>query len=344
MFADARREGVVPHLIADLDRPIHPISDARAFADILRLIRQTRPHIVHTHTTKAGVLGRLAAMACRVPIIVHTFHGHVFSGYFSEIGSLAAVTLERILAAKTDRLVTLSPSLREDLLQRLRPAHPERVRVIPLGLPLQRLVAAARHTGRFRHHLGLSAEDCLFGIIARLVPVKNHALLIEAMSHLAARHPRLHLAIVGGGEQSSTLKHHAKELGLSDRIHFTGIFHPIEDVYADLDVLLLTSLNEGTPVVLMEALAAGCPIAATVVGGVADVLQQAGCGTRLPGDILGLVGVLSELASSRQQCYSLSPEVRIATAQRYSREKLAERTADLYRPLLEQRVSEYLTV
>ncbi|HNV72665.1 MAG TPA: glycosyltransferase, partial [Candidatus Ozemobacteraceae bacterium] len=248
---------------------------------------------------------------------------------------------ERVLATRTDRLITLSETLKIDLLKRLRSTKPNHIQVVPLGLPLEKLAASPRHTGRFRQSLGVDAKTCLWGIVARLVPVKNHALLLDTFARLARQHDTLHLAIVGGGELADSLRNRVRKLGLSHRVHFTGIFHPIEDVYADLDLLLLTSLNEGTPVVLMESLAAGCPAAATAVGGVADVFRDCGSGTLLPCDPEGLRRRLSVLVQSHSPAQSLSPEIRARVVERYSCTSLARRTAAVYAPLLAHRVPEY---
>jgi len=282
MLELAHAYGVDPAIVARLDRPVMPLSDFAAFQQIMREIRSFRPHIVHTHTTKAGILGRLAAVLCGVPAIFHTYHGFIFSGYFSQPVSQLIVGVERFLAGMTDRLITLTPSLAGELSQRLGLNGSKKIETVSLGLNLNKNLMTPRRSTGWRKSLNLSENHLLVGIVARLVPVKNHQLLLQAVAELTDSIPELHLAIIGGGELESSLRQQATASGISDRVHFCGLISEIEEVYADLDLLVLSSKNEGTPVVIIEALASGCPVAATNVGGVAELLEGGEYGAILP--------------------------------------------------------------
>ncbi|MFZ2959736.1 MAG: glycosyltransferase [Candidatus Ozemobacteraceae bacterium] len=377
MIGLARDLGVEPIIIPGLDRPIDPLKDLRAFAEILRLIIDFRPDIVHTHTAKAGILGRMAAVMCRVPVIVHTFHGHVFEGYFEKGVSRGIIGLERVLARLSDLIITLSPFLREDLLRYLRIPRSEKVRVVPLGLDLSSFLLAVRHKERkdnmpsilenseseacfaaeevrgsaaipniaenmvpqmpWRDGLGLPAESILLGIVARLVPVKNHCGLLDAFALLARKDARLHLAIVGGGECEEEIRKSVERHGLLGRVHLTGIESSIQRVYADLDLLVLASHNEGTPVVLIEALATGCPVAATDVGGVRELLDGGRLGAILRKNPAGFFEDLEGALRRLPQLEWAAHLGRLEIQDRFRIDHLVDHVADLYGEVLQRR-------
>lgn len=296
----ACRLGVDPIVIPWLGREISPLDDLRALLALIRLIWQERPHIVHTHTAKAGFLGRLAAFVCGVPVIVHTFHGHVFRGYFSPLKTRFFIWLERLAARLSSVILTVSEGLRDDLISfRIAPA--ERIRVIPLGLPLADLTHLDSLRGGFRHELGCSTGTPLVGIIGRLVPIKNHELFLTAAQYVLQAMPQVHFVIVGDGERRVELEALAAQMGLSEAVHFTGWRRDLPLIYADLDVVVISSHNEGTPVSLIEAMAAGVPVVSTSVGGVPDVLKGGELGTLVPpGDAEALAeAVLQALRAGR---------------------------------------------
>ncbi len=338
MLLWAESQGVVPDIIARLDRPVVPLSDFAAFQRIVREIRTFKPHVVHTHTTKAGILGRLAAVLCGVPAIFHTYHGFIFSGYFSEPVSQLIVGVERFLSGMTDKLITLTPKLAGELSSRLNLDSRRKIETVPLGLDLSRNLALARKSTGWRSHLGLGEKVFLAGIVARLVPVKNHAMLFTAIADLVRLLPDLHLAVIGGGELESELRKQAASMGISGHIHFCGIVENIEEVYADLDLLVLSSKNEGTPVVIIEALASGCPVAATRVGGVAEILENGAPGHILPVDQAGFTAKLRDaILSCRPECACLPMEFRRKWADCYSVDALSERIDAIYRKVLKVR-------
>ncbi len=259
--------------VPTLRRALHPIRDGLAFARIASLLRSFRPHVVHTHTAKAGTLGRLAARAVAAPVVVHTFHGHVLEGYFRPSVARAFVEIERRLARRTDAVLTVSPEVRADLLA-LGIGNTESVRLMPLGLPLERFSGFKAVGAGLRGELGIGSTVPLVGIVARLVPIKSHVTFLQAAAALARTRKDVHFVIVGDGERRSALEALAGQLGLVSRVHFLGWRADLEQIYAALDVVVLTSRNEGSPVALIEALAAGRAVVATRVGGVPDLVQQ----------------------------------------------------------------------
>lgn len=336
MLRIAEEFNIRPEIIPCFDRPISLWRDSVAFGQIVSHIREFRPHIVHTHTTKAGILGRMAAVLCHVPVIFHTFHGHVFSGYFSAKVSRGIVFLERILAGFTDRLITLTPGLKNDIRHHLRIGGGEKIEVIPLGLALEKNLQTARQSSGWRRQLGLDDSAFLAGIVARLVPVKNHKMLLDAVARIAPRFDNLQLAIVGGGELEAQLRSHTARLGLEKRVHFCGVVRDMEAVYSDLDLLVLSSRNEGTPVVIIEALASGCPVAATRVGGIEEVLERGKYGS-----ILGETdeSFTADLFVAMQKAgkTTLCDFTRREIAEKYTIDTLIGRVHNLYRKFLKLR-------
>ena len=276
----------VPVRRVPLVRPVRPAADLHALTSIRRLVKDSEPCLVHTHMAKAGSIGRLAALSSsrsHRPKLVHTFHGHVLQGYFGGAQQRGFLQMERFLARHTDALVAVSPEVRDELVD-LGVGKPSQYLVIPLGLDLDRfLVVGSRGgaPGQLRRALGLSAGTPLAGAVGRLVPVKDHATLFKAL----AATPELHLAVLGDGELRPTLEGLARDLGIAGRTHFTGWWADVPSALADLDVVVLSSRSEGTPVALIEALAAARPVVATDVGGVRHVVQDGETGWLCrPGD------------------------------------------------------------
>jgi glycosyltransferase involved in cell wall biosynthesis len=264
--------------IPALGRRIDILSDWSALRAVARQITAFRPQIVHTHTAKAGMIGRLAAVVRRPganrPRLVHTFHGHVLTGYFDPLEQAAIRWLERQLGHHaSDATIVLSPSQRDDIVDRFRVAPAHRVHVVPLGLDLAPF--AKPPTDRpLRSELGLAAKAFVVGIVGRLAPVKDHELFLRTARLVAERRRDAHFVVVGGGPREPELRSLAADLGLDGRVHFLGFRTDLPRIYAGLDVLALTSRHEGTPLSLLEAMAAGCPVVATAVGGVPDIFER----------------------------------------------------------------------
>lgn len=309
-------------VIPELGREVSPFNDALTLIKLLRLIWRYQPHIVHTHTAKAGAVGRVAARLARVPRVVHTFHGHTFHGYWGKLGSQFVITTERGLGLLADRLVAVSDRGRDDLIK-YRIATPEKIVAIPLGLDLTRFAVSRRRDPQ---------TEPVIGIIGRLVPVKNQALFIELARALIRDGFTGRFRVVGDGELRADLERAASDLG--DRITFTGWRRDLSEVYSQLAVVVNTSLNEGTPVALIEAMAAGVPVVATAVGGVPDIVRSGETGWLAPGgDVIALVaGVKLALQDDGQVAARAQTEV----LARYSKERLIADVEKLYESLLEK--------
>ncbi len=287
----AEAHGVQVAELPAMSRLLSPLEDLKTFVRLVRLFRRERPAIVHTHTAKAGTVGRLAAVVAGVPIRVHTYHGHVLGGgYFSVWKTRVFRGIERTLARLTQRLVVLTEHQADEMSGGLQIAERERFAVIPLGLELERFRAWDGEAVRteLRAKLGKDGDVPLVGIVGRLVPVKNHALLFEAMVRLRAEWaeaeagPPPELVVVGSGLAETELREKAAACGLGDAVHWLGWRDDLEAVLPGFDVVALSSIDEGTPVALLEALAARVPVVATAVGGVPEVLEDGRWGRLVP--------------------------------------------------------------
>lgn len=334
----AREMGVEPEIIPSMGRDINPFNDLWTLGALMRLMRQWRPHIVHTHTAKAGFVGRLAARLTGVPLIVHTFHGHVFHGYFGPIRTQTFIRLERSAARMSDVILTISSRLRNDLID-YRIAPPERIRVLPLGLPLDKLRDLKAFRGTLRNELGFSTEHQLIGIIGRLVPIKNHELFLTAAARIIRADPRARFVIIGDGERRQALEALCQSMGLDEVVCFAGWRSDLRPIYADLDTVVISSDNEGTPVSIIEAMAAGVPVVSTAVGGVPDLLYEGELGRLVhPGDPGGLAaGILGSLAEGPGD---RTERARTHALAHYGAGRLVHDVRDLYDELLAEKLGQ----
>lgn len=329
----ARAGGVNLHTVATLGREIRFGDDLRTLIALVRVLRKLRPSIVHTHTAKAGTIGRVAALLARVPIRVHTFHGHTFHGYFSPRKTRVFLFIERVLSRFTTCVVTISASQRDDIVTRYRVCAPEKVRVIPLGLDLERFKPVRTRQARndFRREIG-AGDATVVTIVGRLVPIKNHDLYLDAAERIARSGRRCLFVIVGGGSESARLQASARARGLS--VLFLGWRDDLEAVYAGSDIVALTSLNEGTPLCLIEALAAGCAVVATDVGGVADVLEQGAFGLLSPSqDADAFAANLARLIDDAELRRAMAMRSGDSIRERYDLSRLVRDMSALYQDL-----------
>lgn len=259
-----------------MSRLLSPFHDLQAFWVLLRWFRTERPSIVHTHTAKAGAIGRLAAMLAGVPVRIHTYHGHVLGGsYFSALKTALFLWIERQLARATTRLVVLTNLQRVEMSEVLQVAGPERFVVIPLGLELDRFAGVDREAARAatRAELGIPEDAWVAGIVGRLVSVKNHELFFEALRLLRKKvEAPVHAIVVGAGERETELRRRVERMGIDDAVHWLGWRTDLPEILPAFDVSALTSDDEGTPVALIESLAARVPVVSRAVGGVPEVL------------------------------------------------------------------------
>jgi glycosyltransferase involved in cell wall biosynthesis len=327
----AAERGVTVETIPEMGRAVHPRNDALALYKVTQRIRALRPQIVHTHTAKAGAIGRTAARIAGTPIVVHTFHGHIFEGYFHPAKAQAFIQTERALARMADVILALSEQQRFDLAYKYRIAPAEKIRLMPLGLELDRFKAIDRaERGALRQELGLHAAAPLVVAVGRLVPIKRFDLLIEAFQRVLREVPGAHLAIAGDGATDERAKLERLAAG-NPNIHFLGWRKDLEKIYAAADALCLTSDNEGTPVTVIEALSSGLPVVATRVGGVEDVVSAESGLLVAPGDVDGIARSLITLLRSKR---TLADTARHQVAARYSHRRLIRDMAALYDSLL----------
>lgn len=345
-MADLLRPDAEARYTPTLRRELSPLADSRAFAVIWSALREFRPDIVHTHMAKAGLLGRLAAHLHNRTLarkhrarIVHTYHGHVLDGYFSPRATAVFIAAERRLSRWTDALVAVSPIIRDDLIERFGIGTRERFHVVPLGFDLAAL-AATDTSSRVaaRRALDLPPDVPVIGTVGRLTAIKNHELFIDAARLLAARTPSALFLIVGDGERRADLEAAAARAGLAGRIRFLGWRRDLATVYGALDVFVLTSRNEGTPVALIEAMAAGVCGVATRVGGVPDVISDSTVGVLVPGDDPSrLADEVDGLLRSGPRRRDIGERARASVLGRYGITRLVGDIDRLYRSLLSSR-------
>lgn len=329
--------------VSSLRRPLAPLSDMRALAAVYRLLCHFRPAIIHTHTAKAGAVGRLAALAYnqtygrrRPARTVHTYHGHIFEGYFRPGLSAGFVAVERQLARCTDVLITISPRIQDDIVAQYRIGRPEQVRVVPLGFDLGPFAALdGRSRTAAREGLGLPDDALVVTTVGRLAPIKQQALFLDMASRLVATRREAIFLIVGDGALRGSLEQLADNLGLADSVRFLGWRGDLPRVYAATDVFVLTSANEGTPVALIEAMASGVASVSTDVGGVRDVITDSECGIIVPpGDVDALADSVSTLLDNETLRHGMGATARASVLPRFALNRLVRDISDLYRDIL----------
>jgi len=275
--------GLNPVYIPEMYRELNPFRDYKSYFKIRKLIRDFKPDIVHTHAAKAGAVGRLAAAHEGVPVIIHTFHGHIFHSYFGPAKTRVFLEIERYLAKRTTKIVTLSEIQKHELSEVYKVAPPERFEIVPLGFDLEKFETGQEEKRRkFRQAYNIDNDEIAIGIVGRLVPVKNHTLFLKALSIVADKtNKKVRAFIIGDGDERGNIELIAKELGLQfnnedlqqkNLLTFTSWIKDIDFSNAGMDIIALTSNNEGTPVSLIEAQASGKPIVSTSIGGIEDIV------------------------------------------------------------------------
>lgn len=331
--------GDVPvHRLPALGPDIRPDKDLPALWEIVRLMRAQRPAIVHTHTAKAGLLGRVAALSLRPrPIVVHTYHGHVLRGYFGRAKSAVFTFLERALGRRSDRLIGVSTATVRELVE-IGVAPPSKFVVVPLGLDLERFLALdAEPDPEMRRELGLGPDEVVFTFTGRLAPIKRADLMLRALAAARRQGAPVRVLVIGDGVDRPRLEELARELGCADAVDFLGYRRDVARVVAAADAALLTSDNEGTPVALIEAAAAARPAVATAVGGVADIVVEGTGLLAARGDEKGLAAAIAALAEDRERRREMGARARRHVAERYAAKRLLDDVDRLYTQLLDSR-------
>ena len=353
----ARERGVQPHILSGLGREISLFDDAKSFNALRRIVKQFKPHIIHTHTAKAGTLGRLAGISINLLRrnvqkikLVHTFHGHVFHSYFGRLKTFVFVHIERLLGKFTDSIIVVSQTQQDDICRKYKIAGLEKVRVVPLGFDLSGFTSCEyKQNGNKNQSLPYdSGQVLLVGIIGRLTQVKNHRMFLDAIKCLKDNGSIdvFRFVVVGDGELKADLKRYSAELNIEDYVHFTGWEKDMPALLRSLDVVVLTSLNEGTPVSLIEAMAAAKPVVSTDVGGVRDLLGRTTTkstgGYRLTqhgilvpsGEHEMLAHALRFISENRQLGKEMGANAREFVLENYSMEKLIKNIESLYMDLV----------
>jgi glycosyltransferase involved in cell wall biosynthesis len=330
-IAEAIRAAGIPWVkVPTLQREVRPAADGVALVHLWWVLRRLRPDIVHVHSSKAGLLGRVAARLAGVRHIVYTPHGHVFHGYFGRRRTRLFVALERWAARFTDRIVTLTDA---EAAQHLAVGigRPEQFVTIPSGIALASDGAAGED---LRGRLRVTPRTPLVGAVSRLTPIKGLPYLIAAMPDLLRRCPEVHLVIGGDGEQRAELETQAARLGVRARVHFLGFLAEPARLLAALDVFVLPSLNEAQGRVLVQAMAVGRPVVATRVGGVPEILDNGRAGVLVPpAEPASLAEAISGLLLDRDRAAHLGLEARHRAAL-YGVDQMLKTLAEMYRELM----------
>jgi glycosyltransferase involved in cell wall biosynthesis len=329
--------GIKPVLIKEMRRSLNPLSDFFAYRRILALMRSYKPDIVHTHASKAGAIGRLAARRAGVPIIVHTFHGHVFKGYFGSVKTGLFKWIERYLAARSTAIVAISALQKIELTQSYSICAAEKTHVIPLGFDLQRFTEQQEEKRKnFRQRYSIPDSTLAIGIIGRLAPIKNHYLFLDAVDAVLKKTDRALCAlIIGDGETRQALETYlkTKEVRTREAVVFAGWIKEVDVALAGLDLVALSSTNEGTPVSLIEAQAAGKFIVSTNVGGISDILHKGSGLLSEPGDDQAFINNLLIAVHDYETCTESASKARESVLQNFSYERLCRDMDALYNDL-----------
>lgn len=359
MASWAQQYQVKPHRIPEMSRELCA-RDALVIVKLWRLFKKLRPDIIHTHKSKAGATGRVAAFLYRYGTfstflgrprrlcVLHTFHGHIFHSYYGRAKTACFVQIERFLARMTDCIVTVSKQQEREIRDVHGVGRATEFRVVPLGVDF----SPSNSDLRFRETHGIDPEEFLIAAVGRLCEVKNFSLLLQAVAiaRKAAQAPSIRLAFIGDGHLRSELEYQTHKLGISEVVTFAGFCDDVDAIYPEVDLTALSSLNEGTPLVLIEAMGHGRPVLMTEVGGYQDILGQfvrADDGFRIwthgvsvpSGDVQGYANALAFLFANRTVCERMGEAGRQYAGMHFSRERLVSDMAALYRELWSERTA-----
>jgi glycosyltransferase involved in cell wall biosynthesis len=333
----AERLGVTVVSVPEIQRELSVLHDARSIARVAAIIREERPHILHTHTAKAGAIARAAALFAgdaRPPVVVHTFHGHVLKGYFGPGRTAFFRQVERNLARSSDVLVAVSPEVRDDLVE-LGVAPREKFAVVRLGIPLEERLGDPSADLDFRQLYGIAQDAFVVGWVGRMTGVKDTGAVLEIARAVRDRGVGAVVCMVGDGPDRDRLEELARDLGIARSTYFVGYQPDIAGYYRLFDAFVLPSVNEGTPVSAIEALASGTPVVANRVGGVPDVVRDGVDGYLVePGDVDAAAERLALLAGDPALRTTLGEAGRARVLERYSVARLVDDVDRLYRSLL----------
>ena len=335
-----------PVYIREMYRELNPFKDYKAYFKIREIIREFKPDIVHTHAAKAGAVGRLAAHHEGVPIIVHTFHGHVFHSYFGPLKTRVFLEIERYLGRRSHAIVTLSEIQRDELSEQFRVAPRDKFQIIPLGFDLSRFTENKEEKRKaFREQYNVADDEIVISIVGRLVPIKNHPMFLKGLKIVADKTKmKIRAFIIGDGDQRESVEQMARDLGLKfnnndlkerNVLTFTSWIKDIDVSNAGSDIIVLTSFNEGTPVSLIEAQASGKPIVSTRVGGIANVVIEGETAFLCESDdVDAFAAHLLRLVDDDDLRKGMSDKGTAHVMENYSHLRLSRDMGELYRRLL----------
>lgn len=350
-----RQMGIEPLYVKDMNKSLtKPWKDIKAYKEIKKIIQDFKPHIVHTHASKSGFIGRLVALDCKVPIILHTFHGHYFHSYFHPIKTQTLLKIEKVLSSKTDGIIAISPEQFKDLSEVYKVDKPSRVYEIPLGFDLDRFtINQDEKRKEFRKEFQLNDDDVAIAIIGRMVPIKNHSLFNKAIPAILADLPKnVKFFYIGDGELRNDIESELTSLNVSftteiekdysKPVIFTSWRKDMEVVYAGLDIVALTSFNEGTPVSIIEAQAAKKAVVCTEVGGLNYVVDNNETAILIPSDNLNqLVENLKILILDKSKRIEMGEKGYLFVQNKFSYKRLVKEMRSLYLKLLKEKKIEF---
>jgi glycosyltransferase involved in cell wall biosynthesis len=337
--------GLKPQFIKGMRRALNPLRDYMAYVQIKKIIKEFKPDIVHTHAAKAGAVGRLAAIHCKVPVIIHTFHGHVFHSYFSPLKTQFFIGLERWLASQSSAIVAISDLQKKELTKRYHICEEVKAHVVNLGFDLSKFEEEQEGKRQlFREKWKLDSSNIAVGIVGRLVPIKNHEFFLQSIAKCVRSNPEIKAFVIGDGELRSEIESCAIDLGLvlgendfstpGANILFTSWIHEMDEAMAGLDMVVLSSRNEGTPVSLIEAQAAAVPIVSTDVGGVRDTMCHEQSGFVVNQDVDEISKAILRLADDETLRKEMGVMGREFAFSRFDKMRLVDDIRTLYNDLL----------
>lgn len=333
------RTGVPVVHMDELRREVSPINDLKALIKLRSLIAEERPEIVHTHSSKAGILGRIAARLAGCPVVVHSPHGHVFYGYFGRLRTLGVVLAERLAAHITDRIFTLTELGKRDHL-RFGVGSPDKFVVVPCGIDISKFSSPKRSRKEVREEFGFSC-GVVVGWVGRLVPIKGCEYFLRALKIVMVERPEVKGLVVGDGPLREDLEELSRRLGISGKVVFSGARDDVPELMQAMDILVLTSLNEGLGRVILEAMACGVPVVASSVGGVPEIVVHEETGLLVPpADPRSTADAILKLLNDPYKAQLLSRKGR-ERAKLFDIKAMVKRTEEVYRKLLEKYVANF---
>ena len=329
----AKKYEVTPIYLKKMRRELRFPQDLIALWELYRIIKKEKPNIVHTHTAKAGMLGRLAAIILKVPIIIHTFHGNIFQGYFGAIKTRFFILIEKFLARYSTKIIAISKKQKEELVE-LGICESEKIEIIKLGFDFEDVLPDKTDAGLFRKKNKIPINADLIGIVGRLTPIKNHMLFLNICEEVLKKYQDIYFAIIGDGELKEQLEEEINKRGLKPNVFITGFIKNLKPVYADLDIVLLTSKNEGTPVALIEAMACNKIVMTTNVGGVTDFIDHCVDGFYFPkGEVKLFVDEINNWRLNKIQYEKIKNNASKKAFELFRSERLIKDIKNLYEEL-----------